>query len=124
MSTTQPNFSNDVTEYLELNGYHQVDIKGVHNGMMWCKEGLAIQFWQNRIEMHEQDALKLYRLKNTYIGFDGQNIQHLIMILHCMGAITIESATKLAAEQDGNVKHIGEIMNSMPIANKLIIRES
>jgi len=117
-------FNPDVTEYLELNGFHQIDAKDVHDGMVWRKDDLALQFWQNRIELHQQDAIKVYRIKHTYIGFDGQNIQHLIMILHCMGVITIESATKLAAEQDGNVKHIGEILNSMPVTNKLTTRNT
>lgn len=115
-------FSTDVSEYLELNGFNQVDVKGMHDGMIWRKEKIALQLWQNRIELHEMNAIGDYRVKNTYIGFDGHNIQHLIMILHCMGAITIESAVKLAAAQEGNVQHIGKILMSMPLTDKLHTR--
>lgn len=108
-------FHSDVSEYLSLNGFEPVDIKGAHDGMLWRKNKVAIQFWQNRIEMHQLNALNDYQLKNTYTGFDGRNMQHLIMILHCMGAITIESAVELAAEHETQPSHISKILFSLPL---------
>jgi len=115
-------FSDDVKDYMLLNGFNLLDNKGLHDGMLWHREGEAVYFWQNRIEYQQKNALGDYQLKNTYIGFDGHNEQHLIMILHCMGVITIDSAVKLAAEQDGNVNHIGKILMSMPITQNLTNR--
>lgn len=121
---TKNYFSTDVSDYMELNGFTKLDTKGVHDGMIWRLDNMGIQFWQNRIEMHQQDAIGDYRLKNTYTGFDGHNMQHLIMLLHCMGAITIDSANKLAAAQEGNVQHIGKILMAMPVTDKLTTRNA
>jgi len=118
----KPFFSHEVSEYLDLNGFHQLDIKGMHDGMIWRREKIALQFWQNRIEMQEQNSLGDYKLKNTYVGFDGHNMQHLIMLLHCMGVITIESACKLAQQQEGNVKHISTLLTSLPATDTLCQR--
>ncbi len=115
-------FNTDVSEYLKLNGFEIDSHISVPGGMIWRKEKLALQFWRDRIELHLQDGLGNYSLKNIYKGFDGQNIQHLIMILHCMEAITIDSANKLAEEQEDNVKHIGKILMSMPVSGNLINR--
>ncbi len=120
---TKTTFNPEISEYLELNGFRQIDAKMLHDGMVWRTDFLAIQFWQNRIEKHVCTPHGDFKLDNTYIGFDGQNIQHLIMILHCMGAITIESANKMADEQESQVKHISKILLSMPVSSNPQTRE-
>lgn len=114
-------FSSDVSEYMLINGFEMIDIKDLHDGMLWRKDKIAVQFWQNRIEKHEQNALGDFFLTNSYKGFDGRNIQHLIMILHCMGAITIESAWKLANEIEKKTEHISKILFSLPV-NGMVCR--
>lgn len=122
MTATKNYFSQDVEDYMELNGFHKMETKGMVNGMVWRKGIIALQFWQNRIEMLQENSLGHYKLNNTYIGFDGHNIQHLIMLLHCMGAITIDSACKLAVAQENNVQHINKILIAMPLTANLKTR--
>lgn len=112
---TKSFFSTDVSEYMQLNGFTKLDTKGMHDGMIWRKDKIAVQFWQNRIEMHVFNALGEFKLTNTYTGFDGHNIQHLIMLLHCMGAITIQSANELANKQTESSGQLEKIFLSMPV---------
>lgn len=109
-------FSLDVSEYMRLNGFVKINTKGMHDGMLWQKdESRAVYFWQNRIELHIKNAVGDWHVKNTYIGFDGHNMQHLIMILHCMGAITIQDANKLAQEHVHTSDQLEKIYMSMPL---------
>jgi hypothetical protein len=110
-------FSEDVSLFLKLNGFNQINISGLHDGMLWQKENKAVQFWQNRIEAHRQNKLLDWQVKNTYIGFDGKNMQHLIMILHCMDIIKISDAVVLAEHQSNNADHVQKIINSKPLTS-------
>lgn len=108
-------FSEDVTLFLELNGFIKIDVAGMHDGMLWQKGSKAVQFWQNRIEAHVQNPLQNWQLKNTYIGFDGKDIQHLIMILHCMDIIKISDAIQLGDQQSQQLDNSQKVVNSQPV---------
>jgi len=118
----QINYSEEISEYLLLNGFESVDLNGIHNGMLWRKHNLVVEFWQDRIQISKRDGINQYKLQNLYTGFDGHNIEHLIMLLHCSGAITIQSACKLAKEQDDQIKPIGKILMALPITETLCQR--
>lgn len=90
---SKPFFNPEVKEYFILNGFQLPAAEPLPNGMLFIKGNVSVQFWNNKIEVRHNNSVH-WNLYKSYTGFDGQNIFHLMLLMHLMDVINLRDVKK------------------------------
>lgn len=93
-------YNPEIREYLELCGFTKTSDDSLPGGMMFlggeCE--VAVQMWGNKIMVSKYNGFT-WNTAGNYIGFDGQNLPHFMMLMHVMGAIDLNQVKARSDEE-------------------------
>lgn len=101
MYTNKPKMYNpEIREYLELCGFQKTSDDSLPGGMMFFDANceVSVQMWGNKVQVSRYNGFTWNTVGN-YVGFDGQNLPHFMMLMHIMNAIDLNHVKARSDEE-------------------------
>jgi len=88
-------FNPEITVYMRSNGFKKTDESNEIGVLTFRKDDMVVLFWNDKIEKRiiSSDKLKVNKVATAFKGFDGQNVFHLMLILHLLGAVDLKTVS-------------------------------